>query len=167
MLQLTRAAWLYELLYSPQPLRERLALIWSNHFVVGTDKVKNRPALAGYLALLRRHAATPSFARLRAGHVAQSPAMLRYLDNDQNRSGKPNENFSRELLELFTAGIGPAPQLHRSRTCSEGARALTGWSVYRRARQSTEAYLQAAQGRASIPSSTTTARKRTSAQPAS
>ncbi|GGM13558.1 DUF1800 domain-containing protein [Deinococcus aerophilus] len=128
MLQLTRAAWLYELMYSPQPLRERLALTWSNHFVVGTDKVKNHPALAGYLGLLRRHAATPSFERFTL-EVAQSPAMLRYLDNDLNRRGRPNENFARELLELFTVGIGtPGRPNYTEQDVREGARALTGWS---------------------------------------
>ncbi|WP_027460114.1 DUF1800 domain-containing protein [Deinococcus murrayi] len=122
-IQLTRAAWLYEMLYGPHPLRELLTLAWSNHFVVGTDKVRNVPMLAGYLALLRRHAATPDFARFTL-EVAQLPAMLRYLDNDLNRKGKPNENFSRELLELFTTGIGP----YTEDDVREGARALTGWT---------------------------------------
>ncbi|PNY81311.1 DUF1800 domain-containing protein [Deinococcus koreensis] len=123
MLQLTRAGWLYELMYGPHPLREKLALTWSNHFVVGTDKVRNHSALSGYLALLRRQAATESFGRFTL-EVAQSPAMLRYLDNDQNRKGKPNENFSRELLELFTTGIGH----YTEDDVREGARALSGWT---------------------------------------
>jgi uncharacterized protein (DUF1800 family) len=127
-IQLTRGAWLYELLYGPQPLREKLALTWSNHFVIGTDKVRNVPMLGGYLGLLRRHAATPDFARFTLD-VAQSPAMLRYLDNDQNKKGKPNENFSRELLELFTTGIGnPAAPNYSEQDVLEGARALTGWT---------------------------------------
>ncbi|GHF59352.1 uncharacterized protein (DUF1800 family) [Deinococcus metalli] len=123
MLQLTRARWLYELVYGPHPLREKLVLTWSNHFVIGTDKVRNHPALAGYLATLRQHAATPDFTRL-ALAVAQTPAMLRYLDNDQNKKGKPNENFSRELLELFTVGLGP----YSEADVREGARALSGWT---------------------------------------
>ncbi|CAM3402105.1 DUF1800 domain-containing protein [Deinococcus saxicola] len=128
MLQLTRAAWLYELMYSPNPLREKLALVWSNHFVIGTDKVKNHPALAAYLGLLRQHAAGPSFEGFTLA-VAQTPAMLRYLDNDKNRKGKPNENFSRELMELFTLGIGaPGQPNYTEQDVREGARALTGWS---------------------------------------
>ncbi|WP_295820025.1 DUF1800 domain-containing protein [uncultured Deinococcus sp.] len=123
MIQLTRAAWLYELTYGPHPLREKLALMWSNHFVIGTDKVRNQSALAGYLRVLRQHAATPDFTRL-ALAVAQTPAMLRYLDNDQNRKGKPNENFSRELMELFTTGIGH----YTEQDVREGARALSGWT---------------------------------------
>ncbi len=122
-IQLGRGAWLYELAYGPHPLREKLALTWSNHFVIATDKVRNVPAVADYLNLLRRHAATRSFERFTL-EVAQSPAMLRYLDNDQNRKGKPNENFSRELLELFTTGIGA----YTENDVREGARALTGWT---------------------------------------
>ncbi|THF85229.1 DUF1800 domain-containing protein [Deinococcus sp. KSM4-11] len=121
--QLNRAAWLYELIYGPHPLREKLALTWSNHFVIGTDKVKNLSALTGYLTVLRAHAATASFPQF-ALAVAQTPAMLRYLDNDQNRKGKPNENFSRELLELFTTGIGH----YTEQDVHEGARALSGWT---------------------------------------
>ena len=123
MIQLTRAAWLYELTYGPHPLREKLALMWSNHFVIGTDKVRNQSALAGYLKVLRQHAATPDFAEF-ALAVAQTPAMLRYLDNDQNRKGKSNENFSRELMELFTTGIGH----YTEQDVREGARALSGWT---------------------------------------
>ena len=123
MLQLTRAGWLYELLYGPAPLREKLALTWSNHFVIGTDKVRNHPALQGYLGLLREQAAAQDFTAF-AGAVARTPAMLRYLDNDQNKKGKPNENFSRELLELFTTGIGH----YSERDVTEGARALSGWT---------------------------------------
>ncbi|MFC4426869.1 DUF1800 domain-containing protein [Deinococcus navajonensis] len=123
VIQLTRARWLYELLYSPEPLREKLVLTWSNHFVIGTDKVRNGPSLSGYLALLRQHAATDNFEAFTRA-VAQSPAMLRYLDNDQNRRGKPNENFSRELLELFTTGIGH----YTEADVHAGARALSGWT---------------------------------------
>ncbi|WP_309572039.1 DUF1800 domain-containing protein, partial [Deinococcus sp.] len=121
--QLSRAAWLYEMIYGPHPLREKLALTWSNHFVIGTDKVKNVSALAGYLKVLRTHAATSSFPQF-ALAVAQTPAMLRYLDNDQNKKGRPNENFSRELLELFTTGIGH----YSEQDVHEGARALSGWN---------------------------------------
>jgi uncharacterized protein (DUF1800 family) len=123
MLQLTRGAWLYELLYGDFPLREKLTLTWSNHFVVGTDKVRNHPSLQGYLGVLRRHAATTDFTAF-ALDVSRSPAMLRYLDNDLNRRGKPNENFSRELLELFTTGIGH----YTEEDVREGARALSGWT---------------------------------------
>ncbi|MGY2894236.1 DUF1800 domain-containing protein [Deinococcus sp. UYEF24] len=120
--KLVQAAWMWEMVYTPYPLRERLALVWSNHFVVANDKVKNVYALQEYLGLLRGQA-LGKFGEF-ALSVAKSPAMLRYLDNDQNRKGKPNENFSRELLELFTAGIGN----YTEQDVREGARGLTGWS---------------------------------------
>ena len=120
--RLVQAEWLWQLLYSPYPLRERLALFWSNHFVIGVDKVKNVYALRGYLALLRQRS-LGNFTTL-AVEVARSPAMLHYLDNDQNKKDHPNENFSRELLELFTTGIGH----YSEKDVLEGARALTGWT---------------------------------------
>ena len=125
--KLVQAAWMWEMLYTPYPLRERLALVWSNHFVVANDKVRNVHALQDYLSLLRGHG-LGRFSEF-ALSIARSPAMLHYLDNDQNRKGKPNENFSRELLELFTAGIGtPGRPNYTEKDVREGARGLTGWS---------------------------------------
>ncbi|WP_161881745.1 DUF1800 domain-containing protein [Deinococcus alpinitundrae] len=121
-LKLMEAGWLREMVLTPYPLRERLTLMWSNHFVIGTDKVKNVSALEGYLTVLRGHALSP-FTDLALAAV-KTPAVMHYLDNDQNKKGKPNENLGRELLELYTAGIG-----HYSETdVKEGARALTGWT---------------------------------------
>ncbi|MBB6097094.1 uncharacterized protein (DUF1800 family) [Deinobacterium chartae] len=120
--RLTQARWLYEMVHSAAPLREKLALVWHNHFVVGVDKVRNASALAQYLAVLRGHG-LDRFETLTL-EVARTPAMLRYLDNDQNKKGRPNENFARELLELFTTGLG-----HYSETdVTESARAFTGWT---------------------------------------
>ncbi len=121
-LKLLEAGWLREMVLTPYPLRERLALMWSNHFVIGTDKVKNVSALEGYLAVLREHALS-NFTDLALAAV-KTPAVMHYLDNDQNRKGKPNENLGRELLELYTAGIGN----YSEADVKEGARALTGWT---------------------------------------
>ncbi|GGJ20789.1 DUF1800 domain-containing protein [Deinococcus roseus] len=123
--QLTQLNWLFEMIHGPQPFRENLALMWHNHFVVGTDKVKSGSALMGYLDTLRKHA-LGNFTDL-ALAISKHPSMLRYLDNDQNVKGKPNENFSRELLELFTVGIGH----YTEKDIQEGARALTGWTLKR------------------------------------
>lgn len=120
--KLMQAGWLREMVLTPYPLRERLTLIWSNHFVIGTDKVKNVSALQGYLAVLRSHALS-NFTDLTLAAV-KTPAVMRYLDNDQNKKGKPNENLGRELLELYTAGIGN----YSEADVKEGARALTGWT---------------------------------------
>ena len=125
--KLVLGAWMWEMIYTPYPLRERLALVWSNHFVIGTDKVKNLPAIQGHLSLLRQHA-LGNFGEFVLA-VAKSPAMLIYLDNALNKKGKPNENFSRELLELFTAGIGaPGRPNYTEKDVTEGARGLTGWT---------------------------------------
>lgn len=123
--QLTQLNWLFEMLHGPQPFRENLTLMWHNHFVVATDKVKSGAVLSSYLDTLRKNA-LGNFTELTLS-VSKHPAMLRYLDNDMNVKGRPNENFSRELLELFTVGIGN----YTEKDIQEGARALTGWSIKR------------------------------------
>jgi uncharacterized protein (DUF1800 family) len=128
--RLTQLRWLHELVHSPYPLRERLTLFWSNHFVIGIDKVKHAGLLGHYLLTLRRYG-LDRFERLTL-EVARAPAMLRYLDNDLNVKGRPNENFARELLELFTTGIGH----YTEADVREGARAFTGWT-FRGARGNT------------------------------
>ena len=120
--KLSQAGWLYEMIYTPYPLREKLALTWHNHFVIDSKKVKNLHARADYLGILRAQS-LGKFGDF-ALAIARSPAMLRYLDGDQNKKGKPNENFGRELMELFTLGIGN----YGEQDVHEGARGLTGWT---------------------------------------
>jgi len=91
--RVTIARWLYEMLHTPYPFREQLTLFWHNHFAIEVRKVRHPQALAGYLGVLRDHG-LGSFAKLTLA-VATSPAMLRYLDNDRNVKGSPNENFAR------------------------------------------------------------------------
>jgi len=120
-----RAWWLGEMLRTPAPLGERMTLFWHNHFVSSLEKVKSPALLARQNVLLRRHA-TGSFAdMLRA--VARDPAMVVYLDGAQNRKAAPNENFARELMELFTLGEGH----YGEQDVREAARAFTGWSLDR------------------------------------
>ena len=120
--RVTQLRWLFEMFHSPAPLRERLAFFWHGHFPIGTDKVRAPEALAQYLRTLRTHA-LDKFETLTLETV-KTPAMLRYLDNDLNKKGKPNENLGRELFELFTLGIG-----HYSEAdVKEAARSLTGWT---------------------------------------
>ncbi len=107
-----------------ESLRERMTVFWSNHYVAGKTLP---PWVFRYRSLLRDHA----FGDVReAVHaVGTEPLMLRYLNGNQNRKGAPNENYARELLELFTMGIeGPdgAPNYAQS-DITELARALTGW----------------------------------------
>jgi uncharacterized protein (DUF1800 family) len=121
-----RAWWLREMRESPSPLTERLTLFWHNHFVSSQEKVRSPTLMYRQNVLLRRHAAG-SFAKLLHA-VARDPAMVVYLDNARNRKGAPNENFARELMELFTLGEGH----YAEADVKEAARAFTGWGVDRR-----------------------------------
>lgn len=117
--------WIEEMIATDQPLVERMVLFWHNHFTSGFQKVRHVPALYHQNVLFRRHALGNFGELLRA--VARDPAMLVWLDGVQNRVGAPNENFARELLELFTLGEGH----YTEADIRAAARAFTGWSVDR------------------------------------
>lgn len=121
-IRLTQQRWLFEMVHAEGPFREKLALFWSNHFVIGVDKVRKAAPLRHYLETLYTHG-LGSFRDLTLA-VSKTPAMLRYLDNDANKKANPNENFARELLELFTLGIGN----YSETDVAEAARAFTGWT---------------------------------------
>jgi uncharacterized protein (DUF1800 family) len=118
-----KAWWLYRMLYSPDPLGERLTLLWHNHFATSNRKVQDLALMREQNDLLREYARAPFGELLRA--VVKHPAMLVWLDADANRKGHPNENLARELLELFTLGIGN----YTEADVQAAARALTGWAV--------------------------------------
>lgn len=103
-MQTLQVWWLNEMLTTTSPASENLTLFWHNHFVTSADKVKTPELMAMQNLTLRRNAAG-NF-RTFLNDILQDPAMLRYLDNQQNRKDKPNENLARELLELFTLGEG-------------------------------------------------------------
>ncbi|WP_258402010.1 DUF1800 domain-containing protein, partial [Burkholderia multivorans] len=108
---------------TPSPLTERMTLFWHGHFTSGQDKVPYPQTMAAQNALFRREALGNFGTLLHA--VAKDPAMLQYLDGASNRNGRPNENFAREVMELFTLGEGHYTQ----RDVTEAARAMTGWTV--------------------------------------
>lgn len=117
--------WLKEMLATPAPLHEHLTLFWHNHFATELIKVKMPFLMLKQNQLLRR-LALGNFREL-VQYIAKDPAMLIYLDNSSNRKGSPNENFARELLELFTLGEG-----HYTETdIKEAARSFTGWTINR------------------------------------
>lgn len=118
-----RAWWVREMIVTPSPLAERMTLFWHNHFTSGQDKVPFPQTIAAQHALLRANA-LGNFGAMLHG-VAKDPAMLQYLDGASNRKGRPNENFAREAMELFTLGEGHYTQ----RDVSEAARAYTGWGL--------------------------------------
>jgi uncharacterized protein (DUF1800 family) len=102
-----------------------MALFWHNHFTSALRKVKWPTLMYRQNLLLRRHALGNFREMLHA--IAKDPAMILYLDNQSNRKGKPNENFAREVMELFTLGEGR----YSERDIKEAARAFTGWMVDR------------------------------------
>ena len=120
-----RAWWLREMLVTPSPLTERMTLFWHNHFATSQQKVRLAGLMYRQNALLRREA-LGNFAML-LHEVAKDPAMLVYLDNAGSRKQAPNENFAREVMELFTLGEGR----YGERDVKEAARAFTGWSLDR------------------------------------
>jgi len=115
--------WYDEMLATPSPLTERLTLFWHNHFTSSLRKTRAPVLHFRQNALLRREA-LGSFAVL-LGEISRDPVMLDYLDNRANRWRAPNENFARELLELFTLGEGH----YTEQDIKEAARALTGWTT--------------------------------------
>lgn len=124
--------WIEEMLATDQPLVERMVLFWHNHFTSSMLKVRYAPALFRQNALFRREALGNYATLLR--DVARDPAMLIYLDGMRSVARQPNENFARELLELFTLGEGH----YAEADIKAAARAFTGWSVNRETGQFVE-----------------------------
>ncbi len=118
-----RAWWVTEMLATPSPLTEKMTLFWHNHFVSSQQKVRVPQLLYRQNLLLRRHALGNFGAFLH--EIAKDPAMVIYLDSASNRKAQPNENFAREVMELFTLGEGR----YTERDVKEAARAFTGWSI--------------------------------------
>jgi len=118
-----RSWWITEMLVTPSPLTEKMTLFWHNHFVSSQQKVRSPQLMYRQNALLRRHA-LGNFGDLLHG-IARDPAMVIYLDSASNRKGQPNENFAREVMELFTLGEGHFTE----RDVKEAARAFTGWGI--------------------------------------
>ncbi|HNR18571.1 MAG TPA: DUF1800 domain-containing protein [Bacteroidia bacterium] len=112
--------WIFKMTWTQAQLREKMTYFWHNHFATNTP--------FAYLMqeqnnLLRTHALGNFKGMLLA--VAKDPAMLIYLNNQQNKKAHPNENFARELLELFTLGEGN----YTETDVKEAARAFTGWAT--------------------------------------
>jgi uncharacterized protein (DUF1800 family) len=113
--------WADRMLATNRPLEEKLALFWHGHFATGAEKVRDYRKMLVQLTMFQR-LATGSFRELLIA-VAQDPAMLVFLDAGQNVKRAPNENFGREVMELFTMGVGH----YTEQDIREAARAFTGW----------------------------------------
>jgi uncharacterized protein (DUF1800 family) len=112
--------WFGRMLSTTRPLEEKMVLFWHNHFATASFKV-GAPFMHQQNQLFRQHA-LGNFRQLLYG-VSRDPAMLRWLDNNSNRRNSPNENYARELMELFTMGVDQYSQ----DDVKEAARAFTGW----------------------------------------
>ena len=115
--------WLHRLRHTPAPLVEKMTLFWHGHFATSAAKVRDARLLYDQNELFRRHA-LGNFRPLVRG-IARDPAMLLYLDSATNRKNHPNENFAREVMELFCLGIGR----YSERDIRELARCFTGWEI--------------------------------------
>jgi uncharacterized protein (DUF1800 family) len=113
--------WLYRMTFTPHPLEERMTLFWHNHFATSIVKVR-QPALMKQQNLLARKYALGKFRPFLLA-MSQDPAMLLWLDSNSNVRGKANENYAREVMELFTLGTGH----YTEADVREAARAFTGW----------------------------------------
>jgi uncharacterized protein (DUF1800 family) len=117
--------WIGRMIATPAPLQEKMTLFWHGHFTSSPEKQTTAQELLMQNQLFREYAL--GNVRELAVHVSQDPAMLRYLDNNVNVKSHPNENYARELMELFTLGIGN----YTEQDIRESARAFTGWTFQR------------------------------------
>ncbi|MCI0365605.1 MAG: DUF1800 domain-containing protein [Phycisphaerales bacterium] len=115
--------WLKRMVETPRPLEEKMTLFWHGHFATAFRAVEDSYHMFMQNMFFRQHA-TGHFSDLVYG-IIRDPAMLRFLNNDQNRKQQPNENLARELMELFTLGEG---HRYTEDDIKEGARALTGYT---------------------------------------
>ncbi|MEZ6059467.1 MAG: DUF1800 domain-containing protein [Planctomycetaceae bacterium] len=119
------AWWTYRLLTTPAQLTEKLTLFWHGHFATSAAKVDDARLMLAQNNLLRQHA-LGDFRKLLL-EISRDPAMLIYLDSASNRKAHPNENYAREIMELFSLGEGH----YSENDIRELARCFTGWEIKR------------------------------------
>jgi len=138
-----RQRWVFRTVHSARPLQEKMALFWHNHFATGYTKIAGQlSAEAAARALAAKPSEDPSgvrgqlelFRAYALGNfrdllvaVSQDPAMVAWLDGDTNVKNKPQENYARELMELFTMGV----DFYTEADVHAGARVFTGWNLRR------------------------------------
>jgi uncharacterized protein (DUF1800 family) len=135
-----RQRWLFRMVHSSRPLQEKMALFWHNHFATAYSKIAGAvPAAAATKMLANKEGALPGprgqYETFRAEgmgsfrdlliHVAKDPAMLVWLDGRNNTRTRPQENFGREIMELFTMGVGN----YTEQDVYAAARVFTGWNL--------------------------------------
>ncbi|NOZ39068.1 MAG: DUF1800 domain-containing protein [Planctomycetes bacterium] len=118
--------WLYRMLFTPASLRERMTLFWHGHFATSAATVNNTSMMLAQNETLRQHALGHFEPLVQA--VSRDPAMLTYLNSTTNARIHPNENYAREVMELFCLGVGN----YTERDIQETARCFTGWEIRRK-----------------------------------
>jgi uncharacterized protein (DUF1800 family) len=116
------ARWLYRMINTQRPLEEKMALFWHHVFATGWHKSENTPAMVHQMDMFRRNSLSDM--RTILLDLSRDPAMLDWLDNNENHKHAPNENYGRELLELFSMGVGN----YSEQDIKNAARAFTGWT---------------------------------------
>jgi len=114
--------WLKKMIETPRPLEEKMTLFWHGHFATSYRTIENSFHMFKQNQLFRTHA-LGNFGDLLFG-IIRDPAMLAYLNNNQSRKDHPNENLAREIMELFSLGVGR----YTEKDIKEGARSLTGYT---------------------------------------
>jgi Protein of unknown function (DUF1800) len=117
------AWWLYRMINTHHPLQEKMTLFWHGLFATAYEKIENGRAMAAQIDLFRRNC-LGNFRTILV-ELSRDPAMIIWLDNNTNHKGAPNENYGRELLELFSMGVGN----YTEQDVKECARAFTGWTI--------------------------------------
>ncbi|MCI0782391.1 MAG: DUF1800 domain-containing protein [Chloroflexi bacterium] len=115
--------WLYHMVNTERPLQEKMVLFWHHVFATSNDKVDNCDQLISQIEMFRRHG-MGNYRELLV-QLAKDPAMIFWLDNNENHKRAPNENWGRELLELFSLGVGN----YTEQDVFECSRAFTGWTI--------------------------------------
>ncbi len=123
LIESAQSYWLYRMINSPRPLEEKIALFWHGLFATAYGKLNHAKAVVNQTNTFRRHG-LGTFRNL-LSELSRDPAMIFWLDNKDNHKDAPNENYGRELLELFSMGIGS----YTEADVKAAARAFTGWTI--------------------------------------
>src|SRR5262249_50272801 len=116
-----RGWWVYAMINGGRPVQEKMTLFWHNHFATSIAKVQNTEWMFNQNKLIRKHALGKFGPFLH--EMSKDTAMIVWLDNNSNLKSHPNENYAREVMELFSLGVGH----YTEHDIREAARAFTGW----------------------------------------
>jgi uncharacterized protein (DUF1800 family) len=120
--------WMYRMISTNRPLEEKMTLFWHHILATSYSKLQRNPQMGKQYEMLQRNA-LGNFRTLLI-QVSKDPAMIYWLDNCENHNGRPNENYGRELLELFSMGVGMDGHANYTEDdVKECARAFTGWTM--------------------------------------